>query len=266
VVLRKIQKGTCISCITKILNGKGENMNEMVVLGKDGVPVTTSLKIAEVFNLRHENVIKKIKKAECPEKLRSSYYFESFFNDEQGETKLMYEVTYWGFFYIANMFYGKNANKFIEEYLNAFSELEKWKLDMDRAQAEIDYLEKITPGLIDRDTSYGNYKSYKLTDTAGILGFTSIERFLFPSVLRNWGILKPDVKRNFLWYSYENKPYQEYLDAGYFEIKKLRVFKYIPFYKRESALVTIKGLVWLTRIMAVPINENKWGGGIEKTC
>ncbi|MGL5224208.1 MAG: Rha family transcriptional regulator [Aeromonas sp.] len=88
--------------------------------------VTTSLKIAEVFGKRHDDVLKKISNLECSDHFRLRNFAETVYyrkNPSSGEdiaTK-MWNITKDGFVFIAMGFTGKKAAQFKEFYINAFN-------------------------------------------------------------------------------------------------------------------------------------------------
>ena len=102
-------------------------MNELVIL-QDKQAVTTSLKIAEVFNKEHKTVIRAIE-----EKIQSaqnyadynSMFYESTYRDSRGRGQKQFLLNRDGFTFIAFGFTGKKADKFKLEFIKAFNLMEQ---------------------------------------------------------------------------------------------------------------------------------------------
>ena len=100
---------------------------ELVV--SDNKVTTTSNKIAEVFNKRHDNVLNKIETLECSPEFRLLNFKETVWSrpNPSGDTPIQskaYEITRDGFVFVAMGFTGKKAAEFKEAYINAFNEME----------------------------------------------------------------------------------------------------------------------------------------------
>jgi len=84
---------------------------------------TTSLKIAEHFNKRHDNVLDKIQKLDCSPEFNALNFKAVEYTDAKGENRPAYEITRDGFTFLAMGFTGKEAAKWKESYINAFNKL-----------------------------------------------------------------------------------------------------------------------------------------------
>ncbi|WP_065218051.1 MULTISPECIES: Rha family transcriptional regulator [Butyricimonas] len=102
--------------------------NGLVTVSNDQV-VTTSLKIAEVFEKRHCEVLRAIRNNECSDVFQERNFAFSFYHRQllNGGYKKepMYYLTRDGFTFLAMGFTGKVAAKFKEAYINAFNEMEE---------------------------------------------------------------------------------------------------------------------------------------------
>jgi Rha family phage regulatory protein len=102
-------------------------MNELVTVSGSHA-VTTSLKVAEVFGKRHDNVIQAIQRLECSENFRLLNFQESSTRQSMpnGGVKEIpaYQITKDGFAFLAMGFTGKKAAQFKEAYIQAFNEKE----------------------------------------------------------------------------------------------------------------------------------------------
>lgn len=95
----------------------------------NGKVTTTSLKIAEIFGKRHDNVIRDIKNLEIPEKWRL-LNFEETVRERPNPSEAkpiqskMYTITRDGFTLLAMGFTGKKAMQFKIAYIEAFNAME----------------------------------------------------------------------------------------------------------------------------------------------
>lgn len=96
------------------------DFNEMVTLQGNQV-VTTSLKVAEYFNKRHDNILRGINKLECSKKFRALNFEEASYLDEQGKLRPMFKMTKDGFIFLVMSFTGKTAAQIKEAYIKAFN-------------------------------------------------------------------------------------------------------------------------------------------------
>lgn len=98
-----------------------------------GQAITTSLKIADVFGKRHNDVLRTIANLECSEEFRQRNFALTSYEAKQpnGGTRSlpMYTITRDGFAFLASGFTGKEAAQWKEKYIAAFNELERRALD-----------------------------------------------------------------------------------------------------------------------------------------
>lgn len=102
-------------------------MNEFVFL-KSNQALTTSLKVAEVFEKRHKNVLRAIENAKS--NLRNFAPVEkaiirSNYTDAKGESRPMYLLNRDGFTFVVMGFTGERANQFKWQYIQAFNAMEQ---------------------------------------------------------------------------------------------------------------------------------------------
>lgn len=97
--------------------------NEIIIL-KNKQAVTTSLKVAEVFHKRHDNVLADISKLDCSDRFRLLNFKESSYINEQNKEHPMYYITRDGFTFLAMGYRGKKAAQFKEAYIDAFNQME----------------------------------------------------------------------------------------------------------------------------------------------
>lgn len=101
-------------------------MTDLVFL-KGKTPLTTSLKVAEVFGKRHNDVLRAIESAQ--DNLRKIAHVEkaiikSEYVDAKGERRPMYLLNRDGFTFVAMGFTGAKATEFKWNYIQAFNQME----------------------------------------------------------------------------------------------------------------------------------------------
>jgi len=104
------------------------NNNELVIVNGDTKQVvTTSLKVAEVFEKKHKHVLEAIHKLEDmrAENSAGSMFVKGAYNDIQGKQRPMYYITRDGFAMLGMGFTGEKAIKFKLEFISAFNAMEK---------------------------------------------------------------------------------------------------------------------------------------------
>ena len=90
---------------------------------KDGHPVTTSLKVAEVFGKPHKNVLRDINMLRCSDEFRGLNFEPSSYVNGQNKTQPMFEMTKDGFTFLVMGFTGPEAARYKEDYIRAFNML-----------------------------------------------------------------------------------------------------------------------------------------------
>ncbi|MBU2113717.1 MAG: Rha family transcriptional regulator [Gammaproteobacteria bacterium] len=102
-------------------------MTTLNLVPKDAVVIhdadirTTSLKVAEAFGKRHDNVIAKLKSLDCSPEFTALNFKVSEYQDATGRKMPMYEMTKDGFMFLVMGFTGKQAAQIKEAYINAFN-------------------------------------------------------------------------------------------------------------------------------------------------
>jgi Rha family phage regulatory protein len=97
-----------------------ENLVKMI----DGKAVTTSRKVAEVFEKEHKHVLEAIRKMEIPEYFNEPNFRPAEYIDAKGEPRPEYLITRDGFTLLAMGFTGKRAMQFKIAYIEAFNAME----------------------------------------------------------------------------------------------------------------------------------------------
>ena len=99
-------------------------MNDLVEI-KDGQPVVNSLKVAEKFGKAHRSVLHSIRTLECSSDFILHNFMQSSYTNRQNKTVPCYLLTRDGFSFLCMGFTGKEAAKWKEAYIKAFSQMEK---------------------------------------------------------------------------------------------------------------------------------------------
>ena len=104
-------------------------MNELVFCGENGVPMTNSLLVAEVFGKQHKNVLRDIDGLECSDNFTALNFepcmkIKELANGVQKEYRY-YNITKDGFTFLAMGYTGKKAAEFKEKYIAAFNAMER---------------------------------------------------------------------------------------------------------------------------------------------
>lgn len=98
---------------------------ENLVFTVNGKAVTTSRKVAEVFEKQHKNVLQSIRELEIPEDFDRLNFQLVEYKDAKGEQRPEYLITRDGFTLLAMGFTGSKAMQFKLAYIEAFNAMEK---------------------------------------------------------------------------------------------------------------------------------------------
>lgn len=109
-------------------------MNELVYLKKNEM-YTDSLKVAEIFQRRHDDVVRSVEKLierneEISKDIRtfsdiSKQFVKTRYKDEQGRMQTKYLMNRDGFSLLVMGFNGKKAHEWKLKYIDAFNQMEK---------------------------------------------------------------------------------------------------------------------------------------------
>ena len=102
-------------------------MSNALVSIVDGIPTTTSLKIAETFSKSHKNVLRDIDRvlSQVSEKFGKLNFEPSSYANSQGKKQPMYLLTKDGVSFLVMGYTGDKATQFKEAYIEAFNCMEK---------------------------------------------------------------------------------------------------------------------------------------------
>lgn len=91
-----------------------------------GVVLADSLKVAEIFDKNHKNVIRDIRELDCSEEFRELNFEPAEYMSVQGHKKPCYNMTRDGFVFLVMGYRGKKAATFKEAYIKRFNEMEQF--------------------------------------------------------------------------------------------------------------------------------------------
>lgn len=100
-------------------------MENLVFRGDNNQVVTTSLKVAEVFQKEHRRVLQDIRELACSENFRLHNFVQSSYTNAQNKKMPMFIITKDGFALLVMGYTGEKAMAFKEAYINAFNEMER---------------------------------------------------------------------------------------------------------------------------------------------
>lgn len=96
---------------------------------RNGVPMTTSLLVADAFDKRHDDILKAIRNLECSSAFHLRNFAEMFYEKEIGNGAVRrfkaFEMTRDGFSFLVMGFTGKHAAQWKERFLEAFNRMEQ---------------------------------------------------------------------------------------------------------------------------------------------
>ena len=98
---------------------------ENAVTTRNGEPVTTSLKLAEVFGKKHNVILRAVRALEIPEEFAERNFAPGAYSDANNQQRPMYFITRDGFTLLAMGFTGARAMAYKLAYIERFNAMEK---------------------------------------------------------------------------------------------------------------------------------------------
>ena len=115
-------------------------MKELVIKSLKGVGVTRSFMVAEIFDRRHDNVLRDINNLHCSDDFRLRNFEEKLKTTDLGHGRQRedpyYEITKDGFSFLVMGYTGEKAAKFKEDFIEAFNKNEALLKDEDYIMEE----------------------------------------------------------------------------------------------------------------------------------
>lgn len=116
-------------------------MNEYGIFADvNGIPKTTSLRIAEFFEKNHQHVLRDIENLDCSPEFNQSNFGRIKYKDIRGRNQPAYEMTKNGFMFLVMGYTGAKAAKIKEEYIKRFDEMESFIASLNAARGDFDLL------------------------------------------------------------------------------------------------------------------------------
>lgn len=116
-----------------VTGGKDKRMKYLVAKNEfgmyadnKGIARVDSLTVAEVFEKRHDNVVRDIRNLDCSEEFRLLNFEESTYVNAQGHRQACFNMTCDGFVFLVMGYRGKKAASFKEAYIKRFNEMEEF--------------------------------------------------------------------------------------------------------------------------------------------
>lgn len=101
------------------------NLPAEIVEIKDGVPMVSSLQVAEKFGKRHNDTLRSIQNLEMSEEFGQRNFARADYADAQGKPRPMFWMTRDGFWALAMTFTGKEAAQLREGIIRALNDAER---------------------------------------------------------------------------------------------------------------------------------------------
>lgn len=235
-------------------------MEQLIIRTPDGKDAATSLKVAEVFGKRHDNVLQDIKALSCSEEFRFLNFQETpYIHPQNGQEYKMYYITKDGFSFLVMGYTGEKAGEFKEKFINEFNKREALLKNDDyillRSQqillGRVSNLEKClteatqkleenAPKVLFADSVAASKDCILVKELAAYLsqnGYHIGQNKLYEQLRTNGYLCTKGA--------YYNLPTQKSIDAGLFEVKKTAINK--PdgtILMSTTTLVTGKGSIY----------------------
>ena len=237
-------------------------MNELVFKSSKGNPVTTSLKVSEIFEKDHKHVLQSIENL-VAENSAAKFFHKSTY-ENRGKQYPMYFMNRDGFSLLVMGFTGEKALKFKITFIEAFNAMEQKlrsaapaipgsfaeALELAAKQArEIEEKEKAIRQLVPR-AEFAD----RVIDTENRVDIGQAAKLLKLPFGRN--TFFKELRSRGIFFKNRNEPKQEYIERGYFQLFVVL----IPTdnhgdLSKTKIVVSPKGLSWLAKIFGAEVNN-----------
>ena len=154
---------------------------EDMIQTESGIPTTTSLVIAQVFDKEHKNVLRDIQNLECSPQFRQLNFelYEYSKDLDIGVRKYpAYRLTRDGFVFLAMGFTGKKAAAWKERFLEAFNTMEAALLRQQRQETAPKEPEQPAPRTWEKPEFFRSARKLTKAQTESLLGVLNMECLL----------------------------------------------------------------------------------------
>lgn len=229
-------------------------MEELVYKSSKGNPVTTSLKVAEVFEKNHKDVLRDIENLTCSQEFRERNFAPSSYQSIQNKKMPMYVMTKDGFTFLAMGYTGNKASVFKEKYIDCFNRMEQAiKSQVSIPQTYAEALELAAKQA--REIEAKNKEIKQLEPKASYADRVLEHDNQFVDIGQAAKLLKLPFGRNTffarlrkdgIFFKNRNEPKQEY--SHYFDLRKKEIERdEHPDFTVLKVLVKPRGLFWLSK-------------------
>ncbi len=243
-------------------------MDELVYKSSKGNPVTTSLKVAEVFEKNHKDVLRDIENLTCSQEFRERNFALSSYKSIQNKKMPMYIMTKDGFTFLAMGYTGNKASVFKENYIDCFNRMEQAiKSQVAIPQTYAEALELAAKQA--REIEAKNKEIKQLEPKASYADRVLEHDNQFVDIGQSAKLLKLPFGRNKffeklrkdgIFFKNRNEPKQQYCvngGCGYFDVRKKPIeIENHPGFTVLKVLVTSNGLYWLSKKYGGEYNTN----------
>jgi Rha family phage regulatory protein len=234
-------------------------MTNLAVINKEGQFVVDSRDVAEMTDIRHDDLLKKIRAyAEILDdsaKLPSQEFFiESTYQNSQNKTQPCYLLTKKGCDMVANKMTGEKGVLFTATYVTKFEEMEK-QTQLQQFKIPKTYIEALRLSA-DLEEERQRLESQLQIQAPKVEAFT---RFISAENVQSMNTVAKTlgIGRNKLFaflrgkkiLMYNNVPFQKFLDAGYFEVKETTFLMNGIEMNKPQTFVTPIGQTWLSKLV-----------------
>lgn len=235
-------------------------MTDLVFRGQNDQVVTTSLKVAEVFEKEHQHILRDIRSLiEGMSDFGETPMFEetTYIHEQNGQTYPMFLMNRDGFTLLAMGFTGKKALQFKMAYIKAFNQMEQtikaqFRVPTTFAEAlrlaaeqqekfeeQTRLIEAQRPKVEFFDAVADSKDAVPMNDVAKVLDIKGMGRNNLFEFLRNKKILMLN-----------NRPYQQFIDRGYFRVIEQHYMKNGEECINFKTLVYQKGVDFIRKMVA----------------
>ncbi|SCX83969.1 Rha family transcriptional regulator [Butyrivibrio sp. INlla14] len=107
---------------------------------KNGVARIDSMTVAEIFEKRHDNVVRDIRSLDCSKEFLLLNFEEQTYIDNNAHRQICYNMTRDGFVFLVMGYRGRKAAAFKEDYIRRFNEMEQFIKFLLEARSEFPLL------------------------------------------------------------------------------------------------------------------------------
>lgn len=251
--------------------------NKMELFNFNGTDVVDSREVAEMIDMQHKNLLKKVRNYEeilLSSKLSSvEFFIPNEYKDSTGRTLKCYLLTKKGCEMIANKLTGEKGVLFTATYVNTFNQMKEmieqpYKLPQNYREALLQLVEQVEVNerLQSENISLNNKieEQKPLVIFANQVGNTNdlLDMNEMAKILKDKNI---DIGRNRLMkylrkkliLMSNNMPYQKYMNLGYFNVKEVAKEDALGVNVYPKTYVTGKGQHFIVDLLTKGVQKER---------